>query len=127
MADAASLGDGERAQRLLREGLESGERPEALLPALVVHFRRLVAASSAIEAGHSPSEAALGVGVKPFHQAAFLRSLPGVRGGRGRRALAVLLEADRRLKGGGGLGAHALERALSRLAPPLRPAGTAVA
>jgi DNA polymerase-3 subunit delta len=120
LAEATALGDAPRALGILRHLLDSGERAEAIQPALAFHFRRLCQAIEKRDGGIPSSAAAAAIGVKPMFQAPFLNALDRLSLEQGQGSLRLLMEADRRLKHGEGQSVAALERAvvnLCRLSP----------
>lgn len=115
LAEATALGEGAKSLRLLRLRLESGEAGAGICAVLAFHWRRLAQALARMEAGSPPAAAAESVGVRYPFQAPFLRALGRLSPADAALALGILRDADRRLKGGGGAGRAALERALPRL------------
>jgi DNA polymerase-3 subunit delta len=115
MTDAVCARDAARASRLLAHALDEGAQPIALIGALAVTLKPILAGAELVARGRRPDEAERAVGLNPYQRRAFQQGIRAYRAGELRRALVRLADIDLAIKTGTGDGRALLEAWLLRL------------
>ncbi len=100
LIDAIGKKEGHDAIRRLTALLSFGEPPLLILSLLARQWRMMAIAKSALQAGCTPSDAALKVGIPPFRMASFMGQMKHWRLEEIRSAFDLIRSADSQLKGG---------------------------
>jgi len=121
MVDALGARDAAAATRLLRQSLDEGGQPIAIVGAIAASLKPLLAGAELLARGRSIADAERMVGIAPYQRRAFQLGLRAYRAPELRRALIRLVDLDLALKTGAGEPRALLEDWVLRLCLGPRP------
>ncbi len=102
LSSAIAAGARARALRILARNFEAGEAPVRILGSLVWQYRQIWKVQDQLRSGCSETQAARALGLPPYRLAGFAALARRLSEAHLRRAFAMFLQTDSRLKGGSG-------------------------